>query len=76
MKRKSLFSAKYMKELWVLTSKRTEKKGFRQYMKEHHPSCNYIELDLHAERNDEDNEMLDEFFQQHPNSEERNHIQL
>ena len=34
--------------------------GFRQYMEEHHPSCNILELDLHAERNDEDNEMLDE----------------
>ena len=40
--------------------------GFRQYMKEHHPSCNILELDLHAERNDEDNEMLDEFFRAHP----------
>lgn len=40
--------------------------GFRQYMEEHHPSCNILELDLHAERNDEDNEMLDEFFRSHP----------
>src|SRR5699024_7706446 len=40
--------------------------GFRQYMKEHHPSCTILELDLHAERNDEDNEMLDEFFRSHP----------
>ena len=37
-------------------------KGFKQYMKEHHPSCTILELDLHAERNDEDNQMLDEFF--------------
>lgn len=41
-------------------------KGFRQYMKEHHPSCNILELDLHAERNDEDNFMLDAFFSEHP----------
>lgn len=41
--------------------------GFRQYMEEHHPSCTILELDLHAERNDEDNEMLDEFFRSHPN---------
>ena len=41
-------------------------KGFRQYMKEYHPSCNILELDLHAERNDEDALMLDAFFQQHP----------
>ena len=40
--------------------------GFGQYMKEHHPSCTILELDLHAERNDEDNEMLDEFFRTHP----------
>ena len=40
--------------------------GFRQYMEEHHPSYNILELDLHAERNDEDNEMLDEFFRSHP----------
>ena len=41
-------------------------KGFRQYMKEHHPACNILELDLHAERNDEDALMLDNFFREHP----------
>lgn len=41
-------------------------KGFRQYMEEHHPSCLIRELDLHAERNDEDNLMLDRFFEEHP----------
>ena len=35
-------------------------------MEEHHPSCTILELDLHAERNDEDNEMLDEFFRTYP----------
>lgn len=40
--------------------------GFRQYMEEHHPSCNILELDLHAEHNDEDNAMLDDFFHTHP----------
>ena len=40
--------------------------GFRQYMEEYHPSCTILELDLHAERNDEDNEMLDELFRTHP----------
>ena len=40
--------------------------GFRQYMEEYHPSCTILELDLHAERNDEDNEMLDEFFRTYP----------
>lgn len=41
--------------------------GFKQYMKEYHPLCKILELDLHAERNDEDNEMLDDFFRSHPN---------
>lgn len=41
-------------------------KGFRQYMKEHHPSYLILELNLHAERNDEDNLMLDQFFREHP----------
>ncbi len=40
--------------------------GFKQYMHEHHPSCNILELDLHAERNDEDSRMLDDFFRAHP----------
>lgn len=40
--------------------------GFRQYMKEYHPSCNILELDLRAESNDGDNQMLDDFFRAHP----------
>lgn len=40
--------------------------GFRQYMQEHHPDCIIRELNLHAESNDEDALMLDEFFRQHP----------
>lgn len=40
--------------------------GFKQYMKENHPDCNILELNLHAKRPDEDNIMLDEFFQKHP----------
>lgn len=40
--------------------------GFRQYMKEHHPLCKIWELDLRAESNDEDNKMLDDFFNTHP----------
>ena len=45
---------------------KSSKIGFRQYMEEYHPSCTILELDLHAERNDEDNEMLDELFRTHP----------
>ncbi|WP_321480154.1 LacI family DNA-binding transcriptional regulator [uncultured Bacteroides sp.] len=41
--------------------------GFKQYMKEHHPSCKILELDLHAKRPSEDNDMLDAFFNEHPN---------
>lgn len=40
--------------------------GFRQYMREHHPDCNILELDLHADPNIEDNRMLDDFFSEHP----------
>lgn len=41
--------------------------GFREYMKEHHPSCCILELDLHANQPDEDHRMLDAFFSKHPN---------
>ena len=40
--------------------------GFREYMKEHHPACRIWELDLHAKRDSEDTQMLDEFFREHP----------
>ena len=40
--------------------------GFRQYMKEHHPTCRILELDLSADKNNKDTEMLDAFFQSHP----------
>lgn len=39
--------------------------GFRQYMEAYHPSCNILELNLHAEHNNEDNRMMDEFFRSH-----------
>ena len=41
--------------------------GFRKYMKEYHPECNILELNLHAKQAGEDNNMLDNFFQNHPN---------
>lgn len=40
--------------------------GFREYMREHHPACRIWELDLHAKRDDEDTQMLDDFFRIHP----------
>lgn len=40
--------------------------GFRKYMKEFHPDCKILELDLHAKRPKDDNKMLDEFFSKHP----------
>lgn len=40
--------------------------GFREYMKEHHPDCLIWELDLHAKRDTEDTQMLDDFFAKHP----------
>jgi LacI family transcriptional regulator len=40
--------------------------GFRKYMREHHPDCKILELNLHAKRPADDNEMLDAFFRAHP----------
>ena len=40
--------------------------GFREYMREHHPGCRIWELDLHAKRDGEDAQMLDDFFRTHP----------
>ena len=40
--------------------------GFREYMRQHHPHCQIRELDLHAKRDTEDTQMLDEFFAQYP----------
>lgn len=40
--------------------------GFREYMQEHHPACHIWELDLHAKRDSEDAQMLDDFFREHP----------
>ncbi|MDO4165169.1 MAG: LacI family DNA-binding transcriptional regulator [Bacteroides sp.] len=41
--------------------------GFREYMHIHHPHCRIWELDLHAKRDSEDTQMLDDFFRTHPN---------
>ena len=62
------FGGEYVQDKGIVVSNQQENReiGFRQYMKEHHPSCTILELDLHAERNDEDNEMLDEFFRTYP----------
>lgn len=40
--------------------------GFREYMQKHHPACRIWDLDLHAKRDSEDSQMLDEFFTKHP----------
>lgn len=40
--------------------------GFREYMHEHFPHCKIWELNLHAKRDTEDNQMLDDFFAEHP----------
>ena len=50
--------------------------GFREYMKEHHPACRIWELDLHAKRDSEDTQMLDEFFASHPTVKKRYHFQF
>ena len=41
--------------------------GFREYMLKHHPDCRIWELNLHAKRDSDDAQMLDEFFRKHPN---------
>lgn len=40
--------------------------GFRQYMKEHHPDCNILELDFRAGDYTDNTQMLDDFFRAHP----------
>lgn len=40
--------------------------GFRKYMNQYHPSCQILELNLHAKYDTEDNKMLDDFFRLHP----------
>lgn len=40
--------------------------GFREYMLKHHPDCRIWELNLHAKRDSDDTQMLDEFFRKHP----------
>ena len=40
--------------------------GFREYMQKHHPACRIRELNLHAKRDSEDTQMLDEFFVKYP----------
>lgn len=40
--------------------------GFREYMREHHPECRILELDLEARRPEDDRKMLDRFFAAHP----------
>lgn len=40
--------------------------GFREYMQEHHPDYRIWGLDLHAKRDSEDTQMLDDFFREHP----------
>lgn len=41
--------------------------GFYTYMKEHHPDLTMWELNLYAKQRGEDESILDDFFQKHPN---------
>ena len=41
-------------------------KGFRKYMQEHFPDCRIVELNLYAKRPDEDEILLQHFFNEHP----------
>ena len=40
--------------------------GFHEYMQKYHPSSRIWGLDLHAKRDGEDEQMLDDFFRSHP----------
>ena len=42
-------------------------KGFRQYMNEHYPSCRIHELNLSAKSLEKNEDILTDFFQNHPN---------
>ncbi|MDR1005191.1 MAG: LacI family DNA-binding transcriptional regulator [Prevotellaceae bacterium] len=52
----------------ILGSNQQERRevGFRAYMQQHHPHCQIMELNLHAENDAEDSRMLDDFFAAHP----------
>ncbi|MGL5273381.1 MAG: LacI family DNA-binding transcriptional regulator [Phocaeicola sp.] len=41
-------------------------KGFRQYMSEHFPECRIVELNFYAKRPDEDEAILQRFFNENP----------
>lgn len=41
-------------------------KGFHKYMQECFPDCKMVELNLYAKRPDEDEELLNKFFAEHP----------
>lgn len=41
-------------------------RGFKQYMEQYHPSCKMWELNMHANPNSDDNQMMDNFFDRHP----------
>lgn len=41
--------------------------GFREYMLKYHSSCKIWELNLSAKQPEEDQKLLDDFFQEHPN---------
>ncbi|MGL4852275.1 MAG: LacI family DNA-binding transcriptional regulator, partial [Phocaeicola sp.] len=44
----------------------TREVGFRNYMKEHFPKCLIHELDFYAKRPEEDEAILEKFFEEHP----------
>jgi len=41
-------------------------KGFRKYMDEHHPSCNIYVMNMYAKKLDENESLLNQFFEEHP----------
>ena len=66
MHRKSLSFRKINEGIVGSNQQERREVGFHEYMREHHPGCRIWELDLHAKRDGEDEQMLDDFFRTHP----------
>lgn len=44
----------------------SREKGFKSYMQQHHPACTIKELNLNAEKESDDYEMINRFFSENP----------
>ncbi len=51
---------------YIFNQQENREKGFRKYMQEHFPDCKIVELNLYAKRPDEDEALMNRFFQENP----------